>query len=178
MLPAIGVEILTKIALLIKQSHPHQWQAQFTGRLEVIARQNAQAARIDRQGLGEAKLGRKVSDAEFVRLVLDFVIPRLALQIILETMRHSLHVRDKAVVNGDRSQTLLADLAQHEDRVLITLLPQFPVQATKEVNRLMIPGPTQVMGQHLQILQPFWERRSNGKSADMGHVNTSVIRVE
>ena len=62
LLPAVGVERLAEVALGIKQADADQRDAQVAGALEVVAGQDAEAARVDRQALVEAELGREVGD--------------------------------------------------------------------------------------------------------------------
>ena len=48
-LPAIAVELLFKISLRIEQSNADERQTQVAGLFDVIARENPQSARINRQ---------------------------------------------------------------------------------------------------------------------------------
>ena len=61
-LPALRVYALLEIAIAIKQTNRNQRQIQVTGRLQMIARQNAQATRIQRQRAMDAELRTKISD--------------------------------------------------------------------------------------------------------------------
>ena len=60
LLPAVGVERLAEVALGVQQADADQRDAQVAGALEVVAGQHAQAARVDRQALVQAELGREV----------------------------------------------------------------------------------------------------------------------
>jgi hypothetical protein len=57
LLVAVVVEVLLEIPVAIRQPHARQRNAQVAGALEMIARQAAQAARVERNGLVQAKLG-------------------------------------------------------------------------------------------------------------------------
>ncbi len=61
-LPAVFADVLGKVTLQVEEADAHQRQAEVGGFLEVIARQHAQAARINGQGLVQAVLHREVSD--------------------------------------------------------------------------------------------------------------------
>ena len=63
LLPAVGVERLAEVALLIQQAHADERDAQIAGRFEMVAGENAQAAGVDRQALGQAELHREIGDA-------------------------------------------------------------------------------------------------------------------
>ena len=59
---AFGVEMLLEIALVVEQPDGDQRNAQSAGAFDVIARQHAQATRIDRHRFVDAELGRKIGD--------------------------------------------------------------------------------------------------------------------
>ena len=61
-LVAFPVYGLMKIALTIEQTDADEWQAQIARCLAVIARQNAQAARIDRETFMKSEFGTKICD--------------------------------------------------------------------------------------------------------------------
>ena len=62
LLPAVGVELLAEVALAVEEPDADERHAELAGRLEVVAGQHAEAARVLRQGLGDAELGREVGD--------------------------------------------------------------------------------------------------------------------
>ena len=62
LLPAVGVQVLTEVALPVEQSDGDQRDAEVAGGLQMVAGQNAEAARIDRDRFADAELGREVSD--------------------------------------------------------------------------------------------------------------------
>jgi len=62
LLPSLLGEVLAKVALLVEQPDADEGDAEFTRRLEVVAGEDAEAARVDGQALGEAELHREVRD--------------------------------------------------------------------------------------------------------------------
>ena len=62
-LPAVGGQRLPEVAGAVVQPHRDQRQPQIRRRLQVVAGQDAQAARVVRQHLGDAELHREVRDA-------------------------------------------------------------------------------------------------------------------
>ena len=60
LLPAVEPDPLVEIALRVEQTDRHQRHAQVGRRLAVIARENAQAAGVDRDGVVEPELGAEV----------------------------------------------------------------------------------------------------------------------
>jgi len=59
-LPAVAIEALAEISLTIKQAYADEGNAEIGGALDVIAGQNSQSARIDRQRFVHAKFGGKI----------------------------------------------------------------------------------------------------------------------
>ena len=68
LLPPVGVERLTEVALGVKQADGDQGDPQVAGALQMIAGQHAQAARIDRQALVQPELGGEVRDRTSPRI--------------------------------------------------------------------------------------------------------------
>ena len=62
LLPAIGIQVLAEISLLIEQAHADQRQIEIARRFHVVAGKHAQAAGIDGQAFGEAVFGGEVGD--------------------------------------------------------------------------------------------------------------------
>ena len=60
LLPAVVVEPLAEISLPIEQRHRHQRQAEIARLLDVIAREHAETAGIDRQNRVQTELGGKI----------------------------------------------------------------------------------------------------------------------
>ena len=62
LLPAVGIEQLTEVALLVQQAQADQRIVLVARRFQMIAGKNAQAAGIDRQALRETILCREIGD--------------------------------------------------------------------------------------------------------------------
>ena len=59
---AVAVESLPEVGLPIEEPDGDERQPEVRGALEVVAREHAQAAAVDRQRLVDAELGREVGD--------------------------------------------------------------------------------------------------------------------
>ena len=66
-LPALGRQRLGEVAVPVQQADADQRHTQVTGGLEVVAGQDAEAARVLRQRRGDAELGREVRDRRLAR---------------------------------------------------------------------------------------------------------------
>ena len=60
LLPSIGIEVLAEVTLLVEQTQADQRIVLIAGRFQMVAREHAQAAGIDRQAFGESVFGGKV----------------------------------------------------------------------------------------------------------------------
>ncbi len=60
LLPAVGVELLVEVALGVQQADPDERHTEIGRRLEVVTGEHAEAARVLRERLGDAELGREV----------------------------------------------------------------------------------------------------------------------
>jgi hypothetical protein len=76
-LPPVGVQALPEVPALVQEPDPDQGQAEVRRRLEVVAGEHAQAARVDRQALSQPELGGKVGDPEVGVAAAEFGAVRL-----------------------------------------------------------------------------------------------------
>ena len=62
-LPAVRVQVLVEVALVVEQPHAHERQTEVRGRLQVVAGEHAKAAGVVRQGISvKREFERKVGD--------------------------------------------------------------------------------------------------------------------
>ncbi len=76
LLPAVGGQGLHEVAGAVEQPDPDDRDAEVAGRLQVVTGQDAEAAAVLRQRLGDAELGREVRDRR--RSVFQALIPAQA----------------------------------------------------------------------------------------------------
>src|SRR5207249_543703 len=62
-LPPVGVEQLSEISFAIEEADAHERQLQVARGLQDVARENPEAARVDRKRFGQSELRRKISDS-------------------------------------------------------------------------------------------------------------------
>ena len=65
-LPAVWIQRLLMVTLLVGEAHADERQAGVAGALHVVARKNSQAAGIDRQTIGEPVLHGEVGDQQIL----------------------------------------------------------------------------------------------------------------
>ena len=143
LLPAVGGEVLAEVALLVEEPHAHEGHAEVARALQVVGGEDAEAARVDRQALGEAVLGGEVGDE---RPLLEAPVPpgRLA-QVGAQALEGPVVVGEEALVPGQGLEALLGDRAQHQHRVLVGAVPEVPVEAAEHDPQVVVPGPEQVV---------------------------------
>ena len=75
LLPAVGVEVLAEIAVLIQEADADDRNPQVGGGLKVVAGENAKAAGVDRQRFVDAEFGAEICYNWFSCLGIHFVEP-------------------------------------------------------------------------------------------------------
>ena len=153
LLPPLGVEILTEITLIVEQADRHQRNPQAAGAFDVVAGQNPQTARIDRNRLVETKLQREIGD-------------RLRTEdpdVLLGPDRAGRHILDHAAIRlvdpgvqgqlvGAGLQPFGGELFQKGDRVVAQLTPAGRLNRLKNRHHLGVPAPPHIVGQSVELL--------------------------
>ena len=101
----------------------------------MIARENAQAARIDRQALGEPVFGGEIGD-QFAVGGADLPCARAHRRPRTPAVQ-----RQVARIGGGLSEGGLRDAAEHQHRVVAALPPQRRVQAAEHGAHNRFPTP-------------------------------------
>ena len=170
LLPAVGVQLLVEVALGVEQADADERDAEVGRRLEVVAGQHAEPARVLGERFGDAELRREVGD-EFERGVaacLSFLEPRAVARLDrVEAAAGGGDRVDELGVCGERFPARRRGSANEIDRVLFGLPPRTAdgaVEAVEQGDQRSIPRPVQVRGKTDQRFQ----RR--GQTADDGEL--------
>ena len=174
LLPAVGVEALAEVAVAVEQAHAHQRHAQVARRLEVVAGQDAQAARVLGDGLGDAELGREVGH-QAERAVAAGLEPALAVQVALELAADLAQEPLEPGVAGQGVQALAGDQAQQADGVVDARVPQVVVDPAEQVAGLVVPRPSEVERQFLQGRELGREGGPDSEAAQCLHRSRTVV---
>ena len=167
LLPAVVVEALAQVALLVEQADADERQAEVAGGLEVVAGQDAQAARVDRQALGQAVLGGEVGDDGPVQRPVGPLEPAGAIgDVGVDLGDDAIVVGEEAGLVQDLVEPILLDHAEHEHGVVVGGAPEVVVEATPQVLNVDVPGPDEVVGEVTQTLESGRERWRDGEGAD------------
>jgi hypothetical protein len=172
LLPAVGVEVLSEIALLIEQPDSDERQAEVARRLQVIAREDAEAAGVDRKTLVEAELRGEIGDLRARWSGLSFaIVPGLTVQVVLKRIPDAIEMSDEAVVVGEFVEPILRFDAEQFDRIVIEGGKEVLVDAPEQENRVRIPAPPEVVGQFRKTSEFFRKAREDGETANFHRAN-------
>ena len=168
LLVAVGVETLAEVALGVQQADGNERQPEIGGRLEVVAGENAEAAGVLRQRLGQAELRREVGD-EFERAVLPALEPPWLGHRLGQTLGGGVGERGDLVVAGELLPPACGDSGDQAQRIVPAGLPQRRFQLGEQRLRLAVPGPVDVGGQFGERLETRWDGGNDVELADSAH---------
>ena len=158
---AVAVDALIEIALPVEQPHGDERQPQIARRLAVIARENAEAARVDREALLQAVLGAEIRD-QVRRLEILGLGPAGARIEISVELRDDVAVCDqKCRVLGGTLEDPLVDAFQEQLRVALATPPEQGVELPKQLARGRIPAEQEVLREIGEPTQGLRQRRGN-----------------
>ena len=167
-MPAISRKRLPEVASPIEESDTDDGNAQITGSLEVIARENSEATGVLRQGLGDTEFRREVRDGTG-RLRTEMLKPSVCSQVRVQIgsgvpdARHELRIGRQFIPPGSRH------LTEHRGRVVLHVCPQRRVNAREELTCARMPGPAQVHGEIGKRRQRLRQNGADGESSDRSH---------
>jgi hypothetical protein len=137
----------------VEQADPDDRHAQVAGRLQVVARENAQAARVLRQYRGDAVLGREVGDRLRQRARLARaarLVPARLADVVAQVGQDRVKAAEEDLVGGEIGQPARPHRAEHRHRVTAGGGPPGRVDRLEQLNRGRVPGPAEVEHQVMQ----------------------------
>ena len=155
LLPAVTVEALLEVAGLVEQADADDRDPEVGGGLEVVTGEDAQAAGVLRQHLGDAELRAEVADglrgAAAVLVVVLGLRPRLVparfAEVVVQVGLGAGHRGDELVAGRQDGQLRRGQRRQQADRVLADHGPALRVDQLEHIARRGMPGPPQVARQ-------------------------------
>ena len=124
LLMPVAIDQLGEITHLIEQANRNKRQTHIAGRLAVIARQDAEPTRIDREALVESELQTEVGDQIFPGVELGgYLRPTPVLPVGVVGRGDALIILHIGAIRDGIGQALLRHAAQKSLRVVATGLP-------------------------------------------------------
>ncbi len=159
LLPAIGIQILPKVAVLIQKRHADERKVEVARRFQVVAGEDAEAAGINRKALGQTVFRGEVGD-EFSTFAtgrpLHVGVIALTCQVVLVYVTR---------VGGGSLERGLRNPIEHYDRVITSLFPDGWVQAAEESANDRFPTPDDVVCKLGHTRQSGWDCGTHQKLA-------------
>ena len=150
-LPIIMVDRLLEITFAIKQAHPHETQAKIAGRLGMIARQDPEASRRDRQRFVKAEFSGEIRHRLFEQGRCIGLTPGgLFAHVSLKALEHLPNPFSKVRILKAHPQFVIRHLMQDRDRVVVKILPTPRRKFLKDFLRLLVPSPPKISRQSIQ----------------------------
>ena len=172
-LAPLEIDLLVEVAEAVGQAHAHQGEAQVAGGLEVVAREDAQPARVERQALVDAELGGEVGHTPVVELVVVGV--GRGVHVGAEAVVGLAQRREVDLVGGQGAKPRLVDAGQQGQGVVAHLVPAGGVHVAEHVTRLGIPGPPEVAGQVPKGGQGFGQGEFGAEAVGDRHRDSRLI---
>ena len=170
-LPAVLTDPLREVAEGIEETDCHQGQTEIAGFLEVVAREHAQTAGIDHQGLVQAVFKREVSDLLIRQGGVGFFEPGVILVHVGIKLAHDPVVAFEEIAVFDQIiKDLAVHLPQEDDRVVGALFPREQVNFPEQARGFGVADPPKVVGKVSQPLDAVGQVKAiRGFSNDFSH---------
>ena len=147
-LPAVPADALPEIRLAVEEADRHQRQAQVGRALEMIARQHAQAARVDGQRFVDAELRGKISDrADAQRAGMHRSPGAGGAEVVAQFTERAVDPRAQRGVAGQVLEAPGGEAGEHGDRVVVGGPERLRIEVAKQLDDVRVPGPPQVARQ-------------------------------
>jgi len=143
LLRAAGVNLLAKVALLVKQSHGHDGNGQIAGRFQLISRYVAQTTGVDRQTLAQHVLHAEVRRQFQLGFRMRFLKPCWGLDLLALLPQEFFHPAPERRVGRDDLELFLRYGLQYNPGVL-RKFPELRIQLSPQLIRRTVPRPAQV----------------------------------
>ena len=169
LLPALDVEDLPEVPVLVEEADADERDAEIGRRLEMVAGEDTETAGVLGERLGDAELGREVGHhpqraAAFARLE-----PARLRQVALQLGVHLVEEAKEPGVGGEGIEALGRDEAEEPDRIVDRRVPLLGVDPAEEVAGLLVPAPPQVHGERLEGGELRRQARADREAAQRLH---------
>ena len=142
LLPTIAVQQLAEVTLAVEQANTNQRDTEIGSAFDVVSRENAESAGIDRDGFMQTKFSREVRNRTRSQNTRMLSAPgSIRFEVFALT---PVGVIDAAVEHELLRSALNAvqrNFAEHRNWVVIELFESQRIEVTKQTGRIVIPAP-------------------------------------
>ena len=142
-LPAVPIDRLPKVALLIQDPDPHRGQPEVARRLEEVAGEDPEAAGIERDGLAETELHAEIGDQVSVEARGAARAPGARTQVGPPLFGEPTEAIEERAVRCELAEPAGGDLHEREPGIARSL-PDVLVERSPQRVRCVTPGPPQI----------------------------------
>ncbi len=179
----VDVEGLTEVALLPEYPHTNQGDAQVAGRLQVVAGQDAEAAAVDGERLGEAELHAEIGhlaqqrggDGNSLQLLAVLRVPGRAGQQLRPLVHVVAKESQEIGILGELFQSVVADGLEDVPGT-VRPFPDLRREPLPDVVGRMAPGPAHVQGEIDKAAERLGYHRQGGCRGRVHHTLPSSRR--
>ena len=138
LLPAVAGEGLPEVPVAVQQPDADEGHAEIAGRLQMVAREDAETSGVLRQGGRDAELGGEISHGAGQSLGLC-LIPAVTAQIVVQIVRDRVQTAPEPPVPGEFGESRGPHPAQQPHRVAPGGAPCLRVHGLEQIARLRMP---------------------------------------
>ena len=151
LLPAVVRETLAEVAPIVEKADPDERDAEIARRLHVIAREDAQPARVDREPLADPELEAEVGDLRPIAFArIRAVEPRLRAEVRVERRGRGVQPFEEETIVRELLQPFVPEAVHERDGVVLGTVPSVLIDRAEDVPRIVIPGPSEVAREPLE----------------------------
>ncbi len=163
LLPAAPVEPLVDVALVVEEADADDRRSQVAHALQMVAGEDAQAARVDGQRLVKAELGGEVGnrpgeDRPGVDETPAFTAGKIAPQPPVRLVDAGLYLQ----VLNPLIDLFRGNPTQQRHRVVVDGAPDLRLQLAEDGADVGLPGPPQILGELAELLESAVDRFGHG----------------
>ncbi len=152
---ACAIDALEEISLSVQKANPDERQAHIARRLAMVAGEDAEPTRVDRETFVETELRAEVGDKIVVVQGFAFVNSRSLGVIGVIGGKNATEVEKKHRIRGSFDQAMFVDALQECLRTLTDRAPERRLKTLEQLARRPIPAIPKIAGQFLQAHEPL-----------------------
>ena len=169
LLPRVRRERLAEESLAVEEADPDERHAEVARGLEMVAREDAEPARVDGQDLREPELGAEVGDPVARRRERGRDgVARRGRVLRVDRPRHGEDARHEGLVRGQGRETRRIGGPEQDDRVSASL-PLLRVDVAKERAHFLAPGRAEIARERRERRERFGKGGREPVGAERTH---------